>query len=349
MKYEHIIGYVANTLWAIDRAKLDQILSVLAFRAAGHQFSADEIETRIGSAAARPTQPTGGSVAVLSLRGTLAHRMDSMEESSGGCSAERFAQQIQMLAADPRVGTIVIDVDSPGGTIPGVMEAADAVWAARASKRVVAVANSMMASAAYWIASQAHELVAIPSALDRCIGSIGVFTVHADIAEKLKQEGVKMTLISAGKNKAAINPFTPLTDDQRAEIQASVDAVYVQFLAAVARGRGVSVAQVKEQYGDGRAFSAPDAKAAGLIDRLATMEQVLAGLMPSSRAAAGAARAEIRVMVCDCSPDCACQQGGVCGEECQTCKPDCACVTEEAEPIGPSGPVDARQAAFHLL
>jgi signal peptide peptidase SppA len=220
------------------------------------------------------------------LRGVIAHRMGGMDEMSGGMSAERFTSMIRSAAADPGISSIVIDVDSPGGTVAGVSEAADAVFQAREQKRIVAVANATMASAAYWIASQAHELVAVPSALDRSIGSIGVFTVHQDLSAHLEKEGVKVTLIKAGKHKAEANPFEPLSEELKAEIQASVDAAYGAFVKAVARGRGVSVADVKGGYGEGRALSAADAKAAGLIDRIASMDDVI-GKLAGRRSAAG--------------------------------------------------------------
>src|SRR6185369_2307140 len=169
MKYHHVLSYVARTLWAMDESKLDDLVSVLAFRAAGHAFTAEEIRARIGDP--QPAKASSnGAIAIVPLRGVIAHRMGSMDESSGGMSAERFTGMIRQAAADASIGTIVIGCDSGGGTIAGLIEAADAVFEAREQKRVVAVANAWMASAAYWICSQAHEVVAIPSALDRCIG-----------------------------------------------------------------------------------------------------------------------------------------------------------------------------------
>ncbi|OFW37644.1 MAG: hypothetical protein A3J29_06110 [Acidobacteria bacterium RIFCSPLOWO2_12_FULL_67_14b] len=289
VKYGHILSYVASTPWAILPDKMQELLSVLAFRAAGGEFTADEIRARLGEdGGAPPAAAKRGAVAVIPLRGVIAHRMGTMAESSGGMSAERFTKLVQQAAADDSVGSILIDVDSPGGTIAGLTEAADAVFAARDAKRVVAIANATMASAAYWIASQAHELVAIPSALDRCIGSIGVFTVHEDLSEHLAKEGVKITLIRAGKHKAEVTPFAPLSDEQQAELQAGVDAAYGVFVKHVARGRGVPVADVRKGYGEGRALSAVDAQAAGLIDRIATFDETLARLVGrGSRAGAG--------------------------------------------------------------
>lgn len=285
MKYERIIQYVASTPWAILETKMHALMAVLAFRAAGHTFSAEEIRSRIGE----PDQPTAtkrGGAAVLPLRGVIAHRMGTMDETSGGMSAERFTGMVNAAAADDSISTIVLDVDSPGGSVPGLMEAADAVYAARQKKPVIAVANATMASAAYWIASQASEIVAIPSALDRSIGSIGVYCVHLDMTEHLAKEGVKATVIRAGANKAEGNPFEPPSEEFLAALQSSADAAKKQFVKFVARGRGISSADVVSQYGDGRAFSAPDAKAAGLVDRIATMDDVI-GKVTGRKAASG--------------------------------------------------------------
>lgn len=292
MKYEHVVRYVASQLWSILPAKMDEILAVLAYRAAGHEFTAEEIRARVGDGAGSSAPSKRGAVAVIPLHGVIAHRMGSMDESSGGASAERFTALVKQMTADDSVGTILLDVNSPGGALPGLIEAADAVWAARQKKRVVAIANSTMASAAYWIASQAEELIAIPSAMDPSIGSIGVFTVHQDLSAALEKEGVKVTIIKAGDHKTDGNPFEPLSDERRADMQSAVDGAYAAFVKAVARGRGVSVADARNGFGRGKALSAGDAKAAGLIDRIATMDDTLARLT-GTRQAAGAGRASL--------------------------------------------------------
>lgn len=291
MKYGHILDYVVRTPWAILPEKMEQILSVLSMRVAGDRFSAEEIQARIGDPQP-PTSSKRGAIAVLPLRGVIAHRIGAMDDASGGMSTERFVGMLRAAVADPSIGTIVLDVNSPGGTVPGVMEAAVEVYAARESKKIVAVANSMMASAAYWIASQAHEIVGIPSAFEPSIGSIGAFVVHRDLSEALAKEGVKITLISAGKHKVDGFPSEPLSDEHKARMQAMVDAAYAQFTKDVARGRGVSVADVRAGYGEGMALGSKEAKAAGLIDRIATMDETLARLSGRSSAGVGAMRAE---------------------------------------------------------
>jgi signal peptide peptidase SppA len=273
MKYPHICSYVASTPWAILPDKLTELVSVLAFRASGQTLSADEIRARIGGDPEAPAAATKrGAVAVIPIRGVIAHRMGGMDESSGGTSAERVGLMLKAIAADDSIGTIVYDIDSPGGTVPGVQELAAQMFALRGKKTQIAQVNSLAASAAYWLASQADEIVSIPSGT---AGSIGVFTAHQDMSEALKAEGVNVTLISAGKYKVEGNPFEPLSDETKAVIQERVDTAYAQFVKDVARGRGVSVADVRGGYGEGRALGAKDALAAGLIDRIGTMEDTI--------------------------------------------------------------------------
>lgn len=287
MRYAHIVAYVASQVWAIAPEKMAELLDVLAFRASGQAFTPEEIEARLGAKA--PAVPAGRGVGVLPVRGIIAHRMGSLDESSGGISCERLGAMLDQLVADPNVGTILLDVDSPGGTVVGVPELADKVYAARQHKRIVALVNGLAASAAYWIASQADEVVSIPSGFT---GSIGVYTVHADLSEKLAKEGISMSVISAGKHKVDGQPFQPLSDEHKAYLQALVDESYGQFVAAVARGRGVSAADVRGGFGEGRVLRGKEAKAAGLIDRIATVEDTLARLLRGGGSVAMGARAE---------------------------------------------------------
>jgi len=281
MLYSRIMGYVASQLWAIDSDKLTEIVGVLAMRAGGESFTPEEIQARIGGTTRQPTT-AGRNVAVIPIYGTIAHRMGSMSESSGGTSTEKIGAMFRQAMADESVGTILLDVDSGGGTVTGVPELADEIYAARGNKRIFALVNGNAGSAAYWLASQADEIISIPSGM---AGSVGVYTIHECLADKLAQEGVKVTLISAGKHKVSGNPLEPLSDEEKAVIQGRVDDAYSLFVKAVARGRGVSVADVKDGYGQGRMLSAKDAKAANLIDRIATVEDTVSRLLGRSGAA----------------------------------------------------------------
>ncbi len=276
MNYQHIISYVASTLWAIEPGKLQEILGILAFRASGEKWSNEEIAARIGSRG--PSQPaqSGGGVAVVPIHGVIAHRIGGMDDASGGASTEKIGSMIRQAQANPDVGSIVLDIDSPGGTVPGVQELAAEVFGMRGGKKIVAHVNSLAASAAYWIASQADEIVSTPSG---SAGSIGVFSAHQDMSKALEAAGIDVTLISAGKFKVEGSPFAPLSAEAKAFMQGRVDEAYGQFVHDVARGRGASVKDVRSGYGEGRVLSSKDALSAGLIDRVATMDATLSGLV----------------------------------------------------------------------
>lgn len=226
--------------------------------------------------------PKTGKVAVVPVVGGISHRSSFWSALFGGPTVERLSKTLRDYAADPSISTVLLDVDSPGGTVSGLPELAAEVRRLRETKHVVALANDLAASAAYWVASQADEIVATPEAL---VGSIGIYTYHVDYSKLLEDTGIKVTYIHAGKFKTEGNPDEPLTDDARDHIQALVNADYELFVADVARGRGVSAATVRSDYGQGRVLTAADAKAAGMIDRIATADETITRLLGNRPAA----------------------------------------------------------------
>ncbi len=247
------------------------------------EAGASQIEASSGHAAAgAPRTKDGSTIAVLPLTGTISHRMGMFSEASGGISTERFTQWLRAAAADPSVKAIVIDADSPGGTVDGVPELADEIARTNKTKPVVGVANSMAASAAYWLLSQCSELVVTPSG---SVGSVGVFSSHEDMSKMYESCGVKVSLISAGKFKTEGNPYEPLTDDARQALQGQVDDYYDLFTKAVARGRDTDQKSVKAGFGEGRMVMAQQAVKEGMADRVATLDQTLAklGAKPGSQ------------------------------------------------------------------
>jgi ClpP class serine protease len=130
------------------------------------------------------------------------------------------------------------------------------------------------------------EIVATPSAE---VGSIGIFAMHQDISRAADQAGVTTTLVSAGKYKVEGNEFEPLSDEARDQIQSQVDAFYRMFVSDVAKGRNVSTSVVGESYGQGRTMLAKEAHAAGMVDRIATLEETVKRLQPRGRLAARSA------------------------------------------------------------
>jgi signal peptide peptidase SppA len=226
---------------------------------------------------------------VIPLFGVVAPRMNLFTEVSGGTTFEALTAQLQAAVADPNIKTIVFDVDSPGGNVAGASEFAREVLRARTIKPVIAHANHLMASAAYWGMAGATEIVASPSAL---VGSIGVYTLHEDISAMLGELGVKREVFSAGKYKAEGVDGGPLSDDAKAHVQSLVDGAYGRFVGDVAKGRGIKAADVRNGYGEGRTLSADAALAAGLIDRIATLQDTLARVLQPTTARGVGTRAE---------------------------------------------------------
>lgn len=289
MKYGHILQAVYETPWAILPDRLQTILAILQERAGGYVPSAAEVRERLQvrhsdgdhpapeAAASSPQSRSTGAVAVIPVIGIITQRggMD-METSEPLFSAAKLASAVQALVADENVSAIVLDVDSPGGSVFGVQEATDAIFKARGTKPIVAVANSLAASAAYWIASAADELVVTPSGL---VGSIGVIAAHEDLSERLAQLGVKITLITAGQYKAEGHPAMPLDAEAQAEMQRRVDKYYSAFVSGVARNRGTGVDDVRDNYGQGRVFGAKEAVTLGMADRVGTLQETIDGLV----------------------------------------------------------------------
>ena len=214
-----------------------------------------------------------GAAAVIPIRGIISHHADLMSWIGAGTSIDRLTAQFRQALADASIKTIVFDVDSPGGTVEGVPELAAEIYRSRSRKKTIAVANVMAASAAYWLASSAGELVVAPSGQ---VGSIGVFAIHEDISGAMEQAGFKITLIGAGKHKTDGNAFEPLSGTARADLQGKVNAFHEMFIKSVANGRHTSQDSVRGRFGQGRMVLAADAVQKGMADRAATMDQVLA-------------------------------------------------------------------------
>ena len=285
IKYARIIHAIQSTPWAIQPQRLVDIMEVMAAQAAGGKLSADEVAQYLDvEAASRPRTETRGAIAVIGLRGIIEHRIEQVQDISGpgGTSIEGFRNRFRDAMNNDAVGAVVLDIDSPGGSVDGIAEMAAEMHDARGAKPIVAVANTLAASAAYWLGSQADELVVTPSGE---VGSIGVFTAHRDLSKRLEMEGEKVTLIHAGAHKVEGNPFEPLSPEAADFIQTVVNGYYAEFVDAVARGRGVKAAKVEADYGQGRVYRAKDAVARGMADSVETLDQVIARLRGSAKPA----------------------------------------------------------------
>ncbi|ETX26433.1 S49 family peptidase, partial [Roseivivax isoporae] len=184
---DRILGAVANGIWLIEPGKAAEIVNFLALRAGGHSPGWDGEESEPSYAAAPVPARSGGHVHVLRLHGTITPRGGMMSRMSGGASMEQFQRAFREAAGDTAARAIVLDVDSPGGMVDLVPETAAMIRGARRAERsIIAVANTVAASAAYWLASQADELVVTPSGV---VGSIGVMTQRENLLKALEMKG----------------------------------------------------------------------------------------------------------------------------------------------------------------
>jgi len=269
---ERFLRAASGQPWAILPSKAQEIIEFLSLRAQGHRPSAEHLATITAARRRGENLRTGGGVAVIPMFGVIAQRASGFRESSGAMSLERFSSQFDEAVASDEIDTIVLHVSSPGGSVDGVMETAERIYEARAKKRIIAVCDPLMASAAYWIGSAAHEIAVTPSGR---IGSIGVIAYHFDWSEYEKDRGLTTTVFTAGRFKGEGNPHEPLTAEAKEYMQETLDDYYSRFLGAVAKHRGVSEEDVRGGFGEGRVVTAERAVAEGLADRVATMDQVL--------------------------------------------------------------------------
>lgn len=287
-KFPRIVRAVNEASWAIMPQTLDTIMGLLEMRAAGERLTREEIDARISDGPGKGTAQRSGGVAVLNIAGPIIPRATLFSDVSGGTTMEGFANDFIGAMDDADVSAILLDVNSPGGMVDLVPETAAMMLERRGEKPVVAVANTLMASAAYWLAAQADEVYASPSAL---VGSIGVFGTHVDISAAEEKAGIKTTLLSAGKFKTEGNAHEPLTEEATAAIMRRISAMYDLFVGAVADGRGVTEATVRDGYGEGRALDAKAALEAGLVDGVQTFDATLRQMMRRARSSTSGAAA----------------------------------------------------------
>jgi len=301
MNTMHLLTAFYRSAWALTDEAFAAVDHVLHRWGAGVKLTALEIAEAVGQAPeiaayrrAQAASASGGGVQVIPLYGILTHRAYSVAQSSTPVtSTEAVGRAVQAAAADPAVGTIVLDIDSPGGAVNGTMELADIVSEAAKKKPVIAVANAEAASAAYWVASQASEVVVTPSGM---VGSIGVRMIYTDTSAKDSQEGISREVLSYGKYKSE-GIVGPLSEDTRAYLLGMLETYGRAFEAAVARGRGVPIDTVRsEAFGQGRMKLARDAVASGMADRVATLDEVIEGARKARRGMS-VAQAQRRIQI----------------------------------------------------
>ena len=290
-KRNGLADLVCERPWALELSTLEMLRDLLA---SGQAVDFAALRARL-SPEAQVTTGAGGSgssagpVAIIPITGILDQHSTWFSILFGDASCDDIRAALGAALGDPAVRAIILDVNSPGGSVSGITELAALIRAARGgAKPIVAVCDPLAASAAYWLAAQADEVVVTPSGR---VGSIGIYTIHQEISRMLDAMGVTTTIISAGDHKIEGNEYEPLSDAARQATQDDVNTFYSMFVADVARGRRVSTATVLENYGQGRAPLAREALKAGMVDRVDTLEATVQRLAASVGVSSGRTRA----------------------------------------------------------
>ncbi|HYX37111.1 MAG TPA: S49 family peptidase [Oligoflexus sp.] len=254
------LTYITESAWAITEAALGTIVSI-----AQSHGNIEALEKKIGE---RPrnlaSSSIRGSVGIIPVRGPLFKRAGLLVDHCGASSYESILRDLHEMLASPKVQSIVLDIDSPGGEASGCSELADHIHAARSEKPITAYIGGVGASAAYWIASACDKVYASDSAI---IGSIGVQSVlRSD-----KGDGELKFVSSQSPKKNA----DPASEEGAAEVQRVIDGLAEVFVQKVARNRGVSRDVVMDRFGQGAVFVGTEAATRGMIDGISTLEGVI--------------------------------------------------------------------------
>lgn len=255
--------------WAITAEGLELVLSVAARE---NDISIDALEAyRAEHVPTSERLTKRGSVAILEARGPLVSRANLFTAVSGATSYDIMRRDLQAALDDPSTRSIVVNYDTPGGSVTGVDELAKAIRDGKAKKPIIAYVGGTAASAGYWLASQSTEVIIAETAI---LGSIGVRAALRDTSKKDAEAGLMEFISSNAPGKR-----TDLsTDEGKARIQRTVDALEGVFIATVARGRGVKPDDVIAKFGGGDVLIGSAAVAAGMADRLGSFEAVIAEL-----------------------------------------------------------------------
>lgn len=252
-QYPQIISKVFEQPWLITPAKHRTIQKLIATRLdGGMEDGGEDCEDE------KPEMAIDGSTAVIPVHGIIGKHLSMLEMECGGCDLDYIGTMIDAAMADGNVRKILFDIRSPGGTVTGVPEMARKIQ--NLSKPTMAFTDSECCSGALWLAMACGQFYCTESS---DVGSVGVYSVFVDESRALEEEGIKVNPISAGKYKLTGASFKPMTDDERAMIQAGVDKIYGQFKAAVTRNR-----EIADEYLQGQVFDGEEAVKYGFCDGL---------------------------------------------------------------------------------
>ena len=218
----------------------------------------------------KPSMIQGNGTYVLPIQGSMVHKGGFLDAMSGIQSYGQIESKIQEALDDNLVKSILLDMDSPGGTVAGAFDLHDYILSAKQKKPIYAISRDTMSSAAYLIGSACDKVYTTQTG---SVGSIGVVAMHVDQSEANEKRGVKPTFIYAGKYKTAGNPHQALEGEALDYLQESVNDSYEMFVNAVAKARGIDPKVIRDT--EARVYRGEKAVAIGLADGVRSFEATL--------------------------------------------------------------------------
>lgn len=261
VRTRRVIRALVSQPWAIRPDMLDLMVEIADQHAAGIKRKYPERE---------PSQlEIRDGVAIVPIEGVLMNRATALQRISGATSPQQIIADYRSAMNDREIVAVVLDINSPGGQIAGVAEAANAIWNEKQNnpRPVYAVGEGTIASGAYWLAAQADKIFSTPTSL---VGSIGIVSKISDYTRQEKNDGIDSVVLKTGSKKAI--GIGTVTDEQIADVKSMADEYFSMFTGAVERGRAMTLSP---DILSGRLYTASQAMANGLLDGIDDLDGVL--------------------------------------------------------------------------
>nr|WP_250208576.1 S49 family peptidase [Morganella morganii] len=270
-----------NTPLAIHPQKAEVIVSSLTERLGITQIRSAMMEDDDEYFSRKARKDSGYDVlegiAIIPVYGTLVQKLGTLRPYSGMTGYDGIRRVFLTAVNDPEVKGICLDIDSPGGEVAGCFDLVDLIYAERGKKPIHAILSENAFSAAYAIASSADKIY-VPRTGG--VGSVGVIVIHCDWSQRIKDDGLKVSIITYGNRKAESNPYVALSDEAKAAIQHDVDEMGRLFVSTVSRNRGLSETVIRNTQA--ACYLAAEGVQMGLADVVASPDVAFQELMKES-------------------------------------------------------------------
>ncbi|HCU0243505.1 TPA: S49 family peptidase [Morganella morganii] len=281
MNLPHLAQKLFNTPLAIHPQKAEVIVSSLTERLGITQIRSAMMEDDDEYFSRKARKDSGYDVlegiAIIPVYGTLVQKLGTLQPYSGMTGYDGIRRVFLTAVNDPEVKGICLDIDSPGGEVAGCFDLVDLIYAERGKKPIHAILSENAFSAAYAIASAADKIY-VPRTGG--VGSVGVIVIHCDWSQRIKDDGLKVSIITYGNRKAESNPYVALSDEAKAAIQHDVDEMGRLFVSSVSRNRGLSETVIRNTQA--ACYLAAEGVQMGLADVVASPDVAFQELMKES-------------------------------------------------------------------